>query len=193
MNSMIDENIIVKDHAGNLADADYLHVILLNQDDEVIDSATPEPVSTGLYKYTNPLDISGKLRILIQKAFMQVNINKPVMQYIPELITTFNAKLVSEDETFKKGTYGETVCFQLFKQRNIPVQLDDAETITLHLKNKEFSMIIQDSARGIVSYTFKEGDLDFAGEEYLEIELVNPGGCFVSENRVSIVVLSRIN
>jgi hypothetical protein len=159
----------------------------------IVNEAIPTRTSTGQYSYDFNPATSGEYTAIWHVVINDEDIilNETIIAQ-EALITTFNAKLISEDNTFKVGNYGETIIYQLLKQENTPIKLDN-NVVKLFMNiggiTKELAMEIKDGENGIVNYTFKENDLNTTGLFYIEIEL---DGKLTSENKNIIRISDKI-
>ncbi len=183
---------------GEYTDPDTITITITNPDGTLlVNEAIPTRTDVGRYSYdfTAPELIGTytlKWEMVIEDEEFQVSETLVVRPSIDTLITTFNAKLISEDDTFKKGTHGQTIVFQLLKQENTPINLESG-IVKLILKKgelrKEFEMSIFDSEEGTVYYTFLEGDLSLSGMLNVEIQITGTDKKIISENSVKIKIL----
>lgn len=177
--------------------------------DPLIDqSAIPlaESIFPNIKDTELPLSLSYKsniakqliLRIMVQNTGGNIlidtrNIEK---QYTDEenRVTTFKSKLVSEDNTFRTKAYGETICIQLLKQKNTPLDLTGTEsTMTLKQKTetREFSLSVENAENGVVSYTWQKDDLkDLSGWVFLLISTDTGDKLLITDNLLKLNILN---
>ena len=179
---------------------DAIYVSVLDSEETVlIDQATPTLVSTGHYSYEYDGETGEsyifRWEVTFNNEVVILDDYTSVASGDVDSITTFNAELISEDETFKVGSYGETVKFQLSKQDSTLLDISGTEVIMLmeiQSRSYSFNMTIDDGESGIVSYTFEDGDLDKSGYAHVEIELDTLTKKLISENSVSLVIKNRV-